>query len=120
MQNHPELVRATSDAYFAAYRGPPFDLVFIDGLHHAEQIRRDIDHSLHRHAAPGRAGREPRAALIPGRDRIGVLSYGATCDRIGILSYGGKFDLPRGERFDARRVVRYEQRRDGVLAQNAA
>ena len=39
--------RATSDDYFAAHR-ETFDLVFIDGLHHAAQVERDVDNALDR------------------------------------------------------------------------
>ena len=39
------LVRATSDDFFATNR-ERFDLVFIDGLHHAEQVLRDVRNSL--------------------------------------------------------------------------
>jgi SAM-dependent methyltransferase len=38
--------RMTSDAFFADYAGPPFDVVFIDGLHVYEQVRRDLDGAL--------------------------------------------------------------------------
>jgi hypothetical protein len=34
--------RMTSDAFFAQYDGPPFDVVFIDGLHLYPQVRRDL------------------------------------------------------------------------------
>jgi hypothetical protein len=35
----------TSDDYFAKY-DEKFDIIFIDGLHTGEQVRRDIDHAL--------------------------------------------------------------------------
>jgi SAM-dependent methyltransferase len=38
--------RLTSDAFFATYDGAPFDLIFIDGLHLYEQVRRDLDGAL--------------------------------------------------------------------------
>ncbi len=38
--------RMTSDAFFASYKGPAFDVVFIDGLHIYEQVRRDLDGAL--------------------------------------------------------------------------
>ena len=38
-------VRATSDDFFAS-NVETFDLIFIDGLHHAEQVLRDVRHSL--------------------------------------------------------------------------
>lgn len=44
--------RMTSDAFFDAYDGPPFDVVFIDGLHLYPQVRRDMVNAL-RHLAPG-------------------------------------------------------------------
>lgn len=44
--------RMTSDAFFAAYEGPPFDVIFIDGLHLYPQVHRDLDNAL-RHLAPG-------------------------------------------------------------------
>ena len=40
----------TSDDYFAAIENndpkPIFDLIFIDGLHHADQVKRDFENSL--------------------------------------------------------------------------
>jgi hypothetical protein len=44
--------RMTSDAFFAAYDGPPFDVILIDGLHLYPQVRRDLVNAL-RHLAPG-------------------------------------------------------------------
>jgi hypothetical protein len=38
--------RLTSDAFFAGYDGEPFDVVFIDGLHLYDQVRRDLDGAL--------------------------------------------------------------------------
>jgi hypothetical protein len=38
--------RLTSDAFFATYEGEKFDVVFIDGLHLYEQVRRDLDGAL--------------------------------------------------------------------------
>ncbi|KAG5187727.1 hypothetical protein JKP88DRAFT_267798 [Tribonema minus] len=38
--------RMTSDDFFAQYQGPPFDLVFIDGLHEHNQVLRDVMNSL--------------------------------------------------------------------------
>ncbi len=35
----------TSDQFFTAPRGP-YDLIFIDGLHHADQVKRDFNNSL--------------------------------------------------------------------------
>lgn len=32
----------TSDKFFAINQRVPYDLIFIDGLHHAEQVRRDL------------------------------------------------------------------------------
>jgi len=36
----------TSDAYFAMHHSQTFDLVFIDGLHEADQVLRDVNHAL--------------------------------------------------------------------------
>jgi hypothetical protein len=44
--------RMTSDAFFAAYAGPAFDVVFVDGLHLYDQVRRDVEGAL-RVLAPG-------------------------------------------------------------------
>ena len=45
--------RQTSDAFFASIpKEEAFDLIFIDGDHHHDQVCRDIDNSL-RHLAPG-------------------------------------------------------------------
>ncbi len=44
------IYKKTSDEYFNAYCkdviGAPFDLIFIDGLHHADQVKRDFENSL--------------------------------------------------------------------------
>jgi SAM-dependent methyltransferase len=40
--------RQTSDAFFAGWKGGEFDVVFIDGLHHYEQVRRDLIGALRR------------------------------------------------------------------------
>jgi len=52
----PVTFQMTSDAFFAAREtgGPsaPYDLAFIDGLHLAEQVERDVANCL-RHLAPG-------------------------------------------------------------------
>lgn len=42
--NRGGTLRMTSDEYFASYRGP-FDVVFIDGLHFSEQVRRDFNNA---------------------------------------------------------------------------
>lgn len=48
-------VHTTSDEYFAALPARTrFDLVFVDGLHTADQVARDIHHAI-RHLAPGGA-----------------------------------------------------------------
>jgi len=39
------LIGKTSDDYFNTELGP-FDLIFIDGLHHADQVKRDFENSL--------------------------------------------------------------------------
>jgi SAM-dependent methyltransferase len=38
--------RQTSDDFFAQNRGARFDVVFIDGLHHYDQVRRDLVNAL--------------------------------------------------------------------------
>ena len=38
--------RMTSDAFFSTYQADGFDLVFIDGLHLYDQVRRDLDGAL--------------------------------------------------------------------------
>lgn len=38
--------RMTSDAYFAAHPEARFDVIFIDGLHTYDQVRRDLAHAL--------------------------------------------------------------------------
>ncbi len=38
--------RMTSDAFFSTYDGEAFDVVFIDGLHLYQQVRRDLDGAL--------------------------------------------------------------------------
>jgi SAM-dependent methyltransferase len=38
--------RLTSDAFFATWTGGPFDVVFIDGLHTYDQVRRDLVNAL--------------------------------------------------------------------------
>ena len=40
--------RQTSDAFFETWTGGPFDVVFIDGLHIYDQVRRDLDGALRR------------------------------------------------------------------------
>lgn len=43
----PYTIRSTSDDYFNRFIGDKkFDLIFIDGLHHAEQVIRDITNSV--------------------------------------------------------------------------
>lgn len=42
----PATIRLTSDEYFSEYPNDMFDIIFIDGLHHAEQVTRDIENSL--------------------------------------------------------------------------
>lgn len=46
--------RMTSDDFFAHYDGPPFDVIFIDGLHQCLQVIRDAHNAL-RHLAPNGA-----------------------------------------------------------------
>ena len=38
--------RMTSDGFFSTYDGEAFDVVFIDGLHLYQQVRRDLDGAL--------------------------------------------------------------------------
>lgn len=38
--------RMTSDSFFESYRGEKFDLIFVDGMHVAEQALRDINNAL--------------------------------------------------------------------------
>lgn len=45
--NPPIHYRMTSDRFFAAYKGPGFDVAFIDGLHIDDQVLRDVNHVLH-------------------------------------------------------------------------
>jgi len=46
-----ELLKTTSDKFFAEYAGEPFDFVFVDGLHVAAQVSNDLFNSL-RNLAP--------------------------------------------------------------------
>jgi hypothetical protein len=41
----PATLKMTSDQYFSTYRDK-FDVIFIDGLHHADQVEKDILNSL--------------------------------------------------------------------------
>lgn len=43
--NDPNIHRVTSDEFFK-YNTDTFDLIFIDGLHHADQVKRDFENSL--------------------------------------------------------------------------
>lgn len=36
------ILQTTSDAFFEAYSGPPFDLIFVDGNHQYPQVDRDV------------------------------------------------------------------------------
>ena len=40
------VIKLTSDNFFLNYTGPQFDVVFIDGLHHADQVIKDIENAL--------------------------------------------------------------------------
>jgi hypothetical protein len=51
LKGQVQLERATSDDFFATYKGAPFDLIFIDGLHVATQVVADIHNSL-QHLSP--------------------------------------------------------------------
>jgi hypothetical protein len=45
---HKDVASITSDQYFprSIELGSSFDLIFIDGLHHADQVKRDFENSL--------------------------------------------------------------------------
>lgn len=47
-----DVMRLESDDFFRWYSGPQFDIVFVDGLHTAEQFLRDVENSL-RILSPG-------------------------------------------------------------------
>jgi len=51
-RNAKAIVWATSDDYFRLFGNERFDLIFIDGLHHCDQVRRDFNNAL-RHLNPG-------------------------------------------------------------------
>jgi hypothetical protein len=38
--------RMTSDEYFSNYVDEPFDVIFLDGLHHYDQLTRDVNNAL--------------------------------------------------------------------------
>lgn len=44
-KNH-EALKMTSDEFFEAHKDNVFECVFIDGLHHADQVRKDIINSM--------------------------------------------------------------------------
>lgn len=41
-----EPLKMTSDKFFEAHKGKVYELVFIDGLHHADQVRKDIINAM--------------------------------------------------------------------------
>lgn len=41
-----QIVGCTSDSFFETSVNEKFDLIFIDGLHHADQVKRDFENSL--------------------------------------------------------------------------
>lgn len=42
-----QVIKMTSDQYFAALNDNfKFDIIFIDGLHHADQVKKDFDNAL--------------------------------------------------------------------------
>ena len=41
-----DFYKMTSDEYFLKHTNKKFDIIFIDGLHHADQVYRDINNSL--------------------------------------------------------------------------
>jgi glycosyltransferase involved in cell wall biosynthesis len=52
-RGHIATHRMTSDDFFAQLDGASYDLIFIDGLHEAEQVKRDIANSLEHLASGG-------------------------------------------------------------------
>jgi hypothetical protein len=55
LRHYTAVRRETSDSFFASLpQEAQFDVVLVDGLHHAEQVLRDVDHALE-HLAPGGA-----------------------------------------------------------------
>lgn len=42
----PATIRLPSDEYFKQYTDAKFDIIFIDGLHHSDQVTKDIHNSL--------------------------------------------------------------------------
>lgn len=40
------VIEKTSDDFFKDYKGKKFDIIFIDGLHHSEQVTKDIENAL--------------------------------------------------------------------------
>lgn len=43
--DHPLVAKMTSDEFFDPPKISQYDVIFIDGLHHADQVRRDIENS---------------------------------------------------------------------------
>lgn len=43
---HKDVYTETSDYFFSGDHTSKYDLVFIDGLHHADQVKRDFENSL--------------------------------------------------------------------------
>ena len=43
---YDNVFKMTSDTMFQLFPQPAFDLIFIDGLHHADQVKRDFENSL--------------------------------------------------------------------------
>ncbi len=47
VEGRPDILQHDSDWFFNNYNeGFKFDLIFIDGLHHADQVKRDFENSL--------------------------------------------------------------------------
>lgn len=44
--NAGAMIKMTSDDYFKTFPEKKYDLIFIDGLHHADQVKRDIENSF--------------------------------------------------------------------------
>jgi len=45
---HPDLIVMTSDLFFDNFGSSEFDIVFVDGLHHDDQVCRDVNNASYR------------------------------------------------------------------------
>ncbi|NGM63496.1 class I SAM-dependent methyltransferase [Sphingobacterium sp. SGG-5] len=50
---HEYLHKCNSDEFFASAKDQEFDVIFIDGLHHADQVRKDINNASKHLSADG-------------------------------------------------------------------